>query len=166
MAVTPTGPISLPQSQCCDLLANSVTFQQRIGVASAADAYQKIFRTWKRLPTGAEFDQARPYAVVLSLPELEYQLDSGGQRNWLLPTGAVWIFLTDNDRFPGDVDDSGIDFGNFVGGVMQDIANQAAVDGNLAVIGVSLEAFEPFNDDLSAGQQPFWRAILSVHWQP
>lgn len=164
VALAPTGPIALPKSLVRDMLANSTTFQARVGAFNAAGAYPKIFSPYVRREDD-EHRSLRPYAVVLTAPELRLVLDSGGDKNYLLPEGTVGVLLVDNDRFETDVDASATAFENFVGGVIDDIEAQAGLSGNLAVIGIDLAILRRLPEDFERSQGCWWEALLGVRWQ-
>lgn len=164
VALTPTGALSLPEDQLRTLVSNSATFYNRVGCPSPACALGKIFRTFKR-SSDADHRSLRPYAVILSTQGLKYVLDAGGDKNYLLPEASIGVFLTDNDRFPEDVESGGIDFKNFVGGVMSDLEAQAAVSGNLAITGMELIALRRLPEDAELAQGIWWEALIAVSWQ-
>lgn len=164
VTLQPTGPIALPKSLVRDMLANSATFQARVGAFNAAGAYPKIFRTFVRRDDD-EHRSLRPYATVLTTPQVQYVLDSGGDKNYLLPEGTVGVLLLDNDRYETDIDASSTDFENFVGGVLVDLEAQAAVSGNLAVIGLELLSIRRLPEDVERAQGCWWEALLGVRWQ-
>lgn len=164
VALAPTGPIALPKSLVRDMLANSPTFQSRVGAFNAAGAYPKIFRTFVRRDDD-EHRSLRPYATVLTTPQVQYVLDSGGDKNYLLPEGTVGLLLLDNDRYETDIDASSIDFENFAGGVLTDLEAQAAVSGGLAVIGLELLSLRRLPEDVERAQGCWWEALVGVRWQ-
>lgn len=164
VALQPTGPIALPKSLVRDMLANSTTFQARVGAFNAAAAYKKIFRTFVRRDDD-EHRSLRPYATVLTTPQVQYVLDSGGDKNYLLPEGTVGLLLLDNDRYEPDIEESAIDFENFVGGVLTDLEAQAAVSGGLAVIGLELLSIRRLPEEVERMQGCWWEALLGIRWQ-
>lgn len=161
---TPSGPIAVPKSQVRDMIAASATFQARTGLPTQAAAYAKVFRTFVRREDD-EHRSLRPYATILTTPDLRYLLDSGGDKNYLLPQGAVGVLISDNDRYPEDINDSSIDFENFLGGVMVDLEAQAAVQGNLAVIEIELVAIRRLPEEIERAQGIWWEGLLLVKWQ-
>jgi hypothetical protein len=164
VALAPTGPIALPKSFVRDMLANSPTFQTRCGTFNASATYSKIFRTFVRREDD-EHRSLRPYATVLTTPQVQYVLDSGGDKNYLLPEGTVGLLLLDNDRYETDIDASSTDFENFVGGVLVDLEAQAAISGGLAVIGLELLSIRRLPEDVERMQGCWWEALLGVRWQ-
>jgi hypothetical protein len=162
--ITPTGPIALPKSQVRDMVAASPTFQAKVDAPDQQAAYAKVFRTFKR--AGDEDHRSlRPYATILTTPELVYELDAGGDKNYLLPRGTVGVLLTDNENYPDDIEDSGTDFENFVGGVMVDLEAQAALSGNLAVVAIELLSIRRLPEDAERAQGIWWEALVAVRWQ-
>ncbi|HEV3006159.1 MAG TPA: hypothetical protein VGX78_16945 [Pirellulales bacterium] len=164
-SLTPAGPLALPEDQLRTLVSQSSTFYTRVGCPSPACALSKIFRTFKRLPSDAAHRSLRPYGVILSTQGLRYVLDAGGDKNYLLPEATIGVLLTDNDRYPQDVESGGVDFKNFVGGVMVDLEAQAAVSGNLAIIGMELIALRRQPEDAELAQGIWWEAVIAVEWQ-
>lgn len=163
-AVTPSGPIALPKSLVCDMVANSATFQARIGVNTQTAAYEKVFYTFKRA-SAADHRSLRPYATVLTTPQLSYELDAGGFQNYLLPSGTVGLLLVDNDDQFSDITNASIDFENFCGGVLADVQNQSALSGNLAIIRAELLQLDRLPQDAELSEGCWWQALLAFEWQ-
>lgn len=164
ITLTPSGPLSFAEDNLRTLLSNSATFYNRVGCPSPACALSKIFRTFKRAED-AEHYSLRPYAVILATHGLRYVLDAGGDKNYLLPEASIGILLTDNVRYAKDIESDGMDFKNFVGGVLVDLEAQAAVSGNLAIIGMEMIALKRLPEEGELAQGCWWEALISVEWQ-
>ncbi len=160
MSVTPTGLLSVSMSELRDLVAESSTFQAKVGAADDTAAKQKIqmahYRQWA--------DSDRPYAVVGIAPGFKSVPLAGGSQNWMTSEGMLWLYLTDYDRHPGNETDSAVDFYNFVGGVWNDIQVLAAKDDRLAANELTLESAQRTDPRREQRSKGWHEAELLVGW--
>lgn len=89
-----------------------------------------------------EFDDPeqvkRPFALVTMAEDSGWVALAGGSRTILKPTGALRLRLADNcDRLVDD-HDSGVDFWNFVDGVLADLAEISGTDDRLNIVAMRL----------------------------
>lgn len=121
--ITPTGPVSLPVYLVRRMLALSPTFQTFTGAANATEALDHIFCR------DADGTETRPCAVISS-ESTQFSLRYGGDQNYLLPRGTVFVWLaldTLEDHYEDNVN-AMLRFGNFHGGVGQDVADLSGAD--------------------------------------
>lgn len=163
-AVTATSVLALSKAKLREALSVSPTFQAARGVATAADALQAIHMAARYAKDEREFASLRPFAVVGTEAELDYVQDSGGTKNYLAASGAVYLYLTANDEAPDDPAEGSLIFDNFCGGVMDDLEAIAGLDDRLAIRQASLEGYGHSDPDNRRSQPPFWYALIRVEW--
>jgi len=170
MPLTPTGLISLPKSQLRTIVSGIAAFQARVGAANATAALARIYRTaMKVVLPDASAESKRPFAVICTPDDLAARLDSVGPKHFLDARGGLSLYLTDRDRFPNDIEESTVDFENFVGAVWEGI-DDAAGDGSagdaLGITSIELE-LQPqlVGFDRSKAQEAYWQAALVVRWE-
>jgi len=166
-SVVPTSTLALAKDALQAIVAKSATFQARLGTppVTAAVAQLAIYKTYLRLAGERAFAGKRPFAIVANICEFDYTLFAGGTQNYLEPAGALWLYLTDADKYPDDPDASSVDFENFVGGVMDDLSNLAAVSDNLAISAMQLDMMRQSPADQSLSEPPYWESLVRVLWK-
>jgi len=162
------GPISVPREKLVDLVAASAAFQARVDPAEPTDDKARERIHWPALenPDPALWPELRPFAVVMA-KGLSFELAAGGGQNYLRPTGTLTVLVVDTDRQPASLKESQIDFENFVGQVMADVAAASAQGENLSITRITQT--EPamvtdLKDRPAAGL--FWTAGFEITWGP
>ncbi len=125
-----------------DLVAASTTFQTRRGVASATAALPYIKfdeEVAQYLQPGETLAPQRPFAVIGIDRHGFLQISQGLQVN-LGATGGVLVLLSDNPREAAQHGASFLDFSDFVGGVMDDVASNSGKSYNAGA-----SSYWPFN---------------------
>lgn len=111
-----------------DLLANCISFQVRLGVASAVEAKERIhfdlFEDTERL-LAAE----RPFAIIKEESWQHAQIGQGAGIE-LDADGAILVMLTDNARHQSDHKESKREFARWAARVFDEMAEGSGVDGN------------------------------------
>lgn len=161
--IEPTGPQGIAVKLLVDLVAASSTFQARTRRESAVEAEERIYFPWLQ---EAINETKRPCAVIQLPPGFSWVTEAGGAQNYMVTdNGSLRLSLFDNERFPEAWRDSFFDFTNFVDGVIQDIAEVAAKDGNLAVHTIT-QVEPPAKSDPKddAGTDGFWGATFGLTW--
>lgn len=123
MPVTPTSSLALAIDGLRQLVAESATFRTRVGAANQAEALEKVFVSDVEVSEEEGLIVGlRPFAIVFVIDSRYRHLGAGPQHQ---AGGAIGLLLTDNAQFTGPDDapeDSEIDFWNFAGGAVDDIA--------------------------------------------
>ncbi len=158
-----TGPMGLAFTGLQTMIAESSAFQTRRDVADAAAARPFIHLPWLEVDVSQEAD--RPFALI-EQGAFGWELDAGGDRNYLRPQGSLKLKLADNDRLFGDYENSFIDFANFTDGVIEAIADAAALDDNLAVERIALVTAAMQNSPAEAEKDGLcWAIDFEVFWR-
>lgn len=165
-AVAASSALALSKAKLRAALSLSATFQAARGVGNAADALESIYLAAKFAKDEREFASLRPFAVVGTHAELGYDRDSGGTKNYLVASGAVYFYLTANDADPTNPGDASIEWDNLLGGVMEDLEALAGLDDNLSIRQMAIEGYGHSDEDGNRAQQPFWFALVRVEWGP
>lgn len=163
-AVAAASALALSKQKLITAISNSATFQAAVGVASAADALKAIYLAACLAKDEKEFASLRPFAVVGTAAELHYERDSGGTKNYLVASGAVYFYLAANDLDPTNPADSSVVWDNLLGGLIEDLEAVAALDDNLAIREMAIEGYGHSDEDRRQAQQPFWYALVRVEW--
>ena len=163
---TATSALAISKQKLISAISNSASFQTARGVAAAQDALPAIYLAAKFAKDEKEFASLRPFAVVGTHAELGYDRDSGGTKNYLVASGAVYFYLTANDADPTNPGDASIVWDNFLGGVIEDLEALAGLDDNLSIREMALEGYGHSDEDDVKAQQPFWYALVRVEWGP
>jgi len=137
MSITPTGPYSIPLAKLREHIAASATFQARLGVTTAAAALHKIIGSPRE---GDDLDDLRPFACVSFGDDWDYQTNGGGARNEFAHTGSLTLYVTDRGRRE-DAHEDELDWGNFCGGLIEDLAAIAALSDNLVISNIRQTQF-------------------------
>lgn len=125
-----------------DLVAASSTFQTRRGVATAAAAapFLKFHEEAVIfLQPGVTLAEQRPFGVIGIDRHGFLQIGQGLQVH-LGATGGILVLLSDNPRTPDNHSESFVDFSDFVGGVMDDVAANSGKSYNAGA-----NSYWPFN---------------------
>lgn len=165
-ALAAESALALSKAKLRTALSQSATFQAARGVGNSTDALESIYLAAKLAKDEKEFASLRPFAVVGTHAELGYDRDSGGTKNYLVASGAVYFYLTDNDLDPTNPGDASIAWDNLLGGVMEDLESIAGFDDNLSIRQMAIEGYGHSDEDGNRAQQPFWYALVRVEWGP
>lgn len=125
LTIEPTGVSAVHRETLVDMVAQSATFQQRVGVASAEAARDHIYRNELM-----SYDRTtkRPYAIVYQAAGTRWDLNVGGSQNFVSRvTGSLYLYLTDASQ-ETETDDALVDFENYAEGVVLDVVNLAGAD--------------------------------------
>ena len=155
------GPVSIPVRKLVELIAASPSFQARVKVTTATDAFGFIHHPELRVSSLDEI--TGPLAVVGTE---RFGLASVEPR-FLRPSDcSLMMILSDDDRYPERADLSQIDFENFVGLVMADIALAQGEDTNLTI--ESMELIETCKSGPEVQgvdkRKAYWIAPIVVKW--
>lgn len=113
------------------LLADSAAFRARLGVSSAAEAQRRIFAGEVELPRNSPPDATlaslRPFVLLVEDAHGYVQIGADSQIQ-LGCTGGVLAIFQDNPRFPDNHKASFYDFAEYLGGVIDDVAQMSGQD--------------------------------------
>ena len=126
------GPSGGAMQRLAGMVAQSITFRMRAGVATVEQALQRVHYPYLHAP---DQKSMRPFAMIESR-DYGWSFIAGGDQHFLWPDGALVLTLADNDKYPNSERDGFIHFMNFVDGVLTDLAALAGVDDNLALTGI------------------------------
>lgn len=155
------GPISKPLALLVEALANSATFQERAGVASAEALESRLY--WPHLVADI-WTVARPCAVLMS-SGIGWDHIASGAGNHLRPHGSIDVLFADTDQYPEDSRESQVDFENFVGQTLADVAAVAGQDEQLSITRIDQVEPPALTDPVDASSiEPFWLAKYRVTW--
>ncbi len=161
----PTGPLTTPLSKLAALVAESATFRAAVGAADSTAALTKIHFPCLATPY---LRDALPCAVLQQGPSWSLEQVAGGSQNWLWPApgSSIRLILADCDRYPKDLEASGVAFLNYCGGVLQDLADLAGRDDRLDVTGIRQEVAPvlPSQEEDKAGAV-WWKASFLIAWR-
>jgi hypothetical protein len=142
-----------------ELLSRSATFQTRIGASNETDAKLKIYAGEITLEDvlamleGGTLEVARPCAIIGLQAHLYQQIGQGAAIQ-LGVSGAVWLLLVDNATNQNSYKLSLLDFVDWTGNTIDDIANLVAqdvgaTDYTLWPFSTAHMFLEPFRQDLA-----------------
>lgn len=136
MVVAATSGIAKLLAALRTVLSNCATFQDRTNSATAAEALKRIFVEYFVDEESMEVE--RPYAVVCEVSH-EYSQIGQGDGNYLHTTSTeLHLVLTDENRYV-DITDGKIDFLNFVGACIDELAAFAGQNEYLPMIRIAME---------------------------
>jgi hypothetical protein len=172
MPVEPTSSLAIERLRLADMLAACPQLLGRFGAPGATSALPdpREPRQPGKIHLGAltvdDHEGLRPYAVILRPGEAMYEKLAGGDHNYLQRRGTLWVYLADNSRYADPTDDL-IDFENFAGGVIDDLAAIAGRGGLLPIHTISFHMVPERTDPKLDGQDvlPFWDCILELQWE-
>lgn len=166
-ALTATGSQGSALAKLVQLLAACPAFLARRDVATAAEAEEHIYWPWFAQEGVAlnPLDVSRPFLVVEN-DRFGWTKQSGGGQNYLYPTGAYLLTISDEDRYQRDYKSSLLDFLNFADGVTQHLAEQAALDDSLAIINIEQTDPPMQNPQADWGVRRYWLVRYTVEWDP
>jgi hypothetical protein len=141
------------------MLAASPYFQSRVGLIGAA-ARQKIFYPW----FAGEVEPARPFVIIELTADYAWRQISGGPSNDLWPSLALHLTFADNDRQPGDLKASTLDFVGWVDHVIGDLAAASGKSGNLSITSLRRVGTPSLTRPRDAGTDvaPYWSTKWSA----
>ncbi len=170
--IEPTSSFAIERLRLADMLAACPQLLGRFGAPDATSALPDPLEPLKpgKIHVGAltseDHEGLRPYAVILRPGEAIYELVAGGDRNYLRRKGSLWVYLADNSRFADPTDDL-IDFENFAGGVIDDLAAIAGRGGLLPIHTIGWQ-LPPERSDPNLDAQdlkPFWDCVIELQWE-
>jgi len=163
MTTAATHNPALARELLIDMIAGSSAFQTRGSWANATAALAGIHYPFVAGEADARAGSSaleRP-AALIEVASFDYpDLRTGGPR-W--PVGSFSVLLTDWHTDDEDYQSALVDFENFLGGVMQDLADAASVGTNLAINSMTLEAVAQ-QLSLVDTQAPYWAAKFALDW--
>ena len=159
LAVEPQTAEGCAVVQLVRLISGSTRFIEQIGVETEAEALERIH--W---PGIDDPDQTlRPFVVVAE-GEYTEQKVAGGAQNRLMPMCSLQLLIADNAKFLPDQKSSLIEFTNFAGGIVRDIADCAG-DGTNSIVSISRVGTHILSDKVdSPGIIPYWWGEYRVEW--
>jgi len=132
MAVTPTGPLSLPIYNLQTLLANCSAWQMWLGVSTVAAARARTYMAYVSASS-----LTRPFAVITQGDSWSYNMIAGGARNHFQEGGSLVLMFEAGVsvayQAEAAVDDAALEFLNNVGGVIDDMSELAGSGGYLSI---------------------------------
>lgn len=163
----PTGSLALPAAQVRTMVAQSRTFQAKCGVSNSADALKHISFTRR-----SEGRITRPFACPLIGDMHRRTQDAGGDRNFLIASGSVGLYMTmdTGPQYRDDLDSASIEAANFFGGVIDDLAELSGADNpqaeisHLPIRDITLRLFGDSDDDTEAVVGSFFYCVYMLDW--
>jgi hypothetical protein len=144
-----------------NLVAASSTLIERLKVDDVDDAAQFIHWPWANDVEESE----RPF---IAIEETEYSEDviSGGFCNNLMPQGVLTLNIADNAQHLPDLRASVIEFTNFAGGIVRDVADRAGDGTNsiVRIVRVINHTLSPI--EAAPANLRYWWTSYSVFWTP
>ena len=164
---TPKGSFALPIVQLRTMVSLSKEFQAETNTDTATDALKHISFT-----RNDEDKIARPFACIMLGDSHNYQQDSGGDANFLIPDGNVGLYLTKdtNPLYKFDLDAAVIDAANFFGTVIDDVVAISGKDNphsdvsHLPINSGHLDQFSDSSDEDTDGIGEFFYAVYLLNW--
>ena len=160
MAVTPSGPLSLPLDNLRTLLANCPSFQTWVGAADAAEALAAISLV-------AVETVERPLAIVMQAPGRGWasRQNAGGAANWFSQSGTLLILFEDDVEAEAIEPDAELTFTNLVGAIISEMQDLAGSGGHLNVTSIAIKdgpSRSDFSEKESTGD--YYQVVLEVGW--
>lgn len=154
-----TSFLSWPIIGLARLLSESTTFRARGGAASAGNAYALIHYPYLQ-PTLDLDVIGRPAAIIMPGDTLGLERVDASH---LRPEPDLLLVLTDWDRFPERADYSAIDFLNFAGNTLTEIAALQGQDDRLAIKGIAWKEKPGLTDpNIAKEQAGYWICSFRV----
>jgi len=155
--IVPTSSLAWMEQRLVELVPLSAAFQSRVGVSNQADAARWVHRTML-LPTGLDGVE-RPCALVEQGDFSLRRVDN----NHLRPASTLQLVLTDWLPWPDEPGWSMLDFKNFVGGVLDDLALLQGQDTNLPIESMTLPLSRlGVSDPRSGSERQYLIAVIAV----
>lgn len=154
-----SGALAYPLRKLVELVAESATFQDWVGVTSQEEALSRVHHPY--VPAdGRVLTLPRPLAVVNLTNDFRYERVNAQH---LRPQGSFDLILQAEEKHPGDPDLDELEFLNQVGGVLADLCALQGQDDRLAIgsIRTLVPPDPPEPEDRSAGRA-WWTAIYRV----
>ena len=160
MPVTPAGTLSEPFAQLRTVISQSAAFQARVGAANAAEALPYIH---VYLGSDDRFTSVPKPAVVLTYREAGYTQIASGPT--FMGGGTIWMVFLDDAKEDTE-EDSFLDFCNFVGGVIDNLAETGGVDsfinhGELPMVEAPNRTAP---NERQEDSNDYWRCIYAFNW--
>jgi len=160
MAVTPSGPLSLPLDNLRTLLANCQSFQEWVGADDAAEALAFISLV-------AKDTNERPLALAMQAPGRGWsaQQNAGGAANWFSSKGTLLLLLEDDVATEMAEPDAELTFTNLVGDIISDIMELAGAGVYLNVTSIAIKdgpSRSFFDEKESNGD--YYQVVLEIGW--
>ena len=156
MAVTPTGPVSLPIYLLRRMVSLCPTFQTLVGASTAAQAREHIY------VKDVEGTERRPCAVISPMGG-SYSLIAGGDQNNLRARGTLflWIAADANEDDANNNVDGFYRFGNIHGGIGSELAGLAGQDqtADTTVTGSHLAITAMRDEGMAESDPELWDSI-------
>lgn len=163
MAITPSGPLSLPLTNLQTILANCATFQEWVGADNAEAAKARIY-----LVAVDEGSYIRPYALVAQGDEWKRELSAGGAGHVFQPSGNLFLMFEANvsEAYQSDHRDAELEFTNKIGTIIKEMEALAGQSGYLTVNYINYKEEGPSrsSEDERETQGDFYQVILEVGW--
>lgn len=134
-SVTATSALMLPLHNLADMIAASATFQARVNKSAAGILADHIWLSEVKAGEGESEEELachRPF-VMLCYDTNGWIEFAHGTRVYLKQTGGIAVFITASATYTESVDhpaDSETDYGNFAGGIIEDVAELSGQDNN------------------------------------
>jgi hypothetical protein len=163
-----TGPLSTPFAKLATMIANSPTYQARVGVTddpNAADRCLEKIR-WPVLEPGEDVRNFFPAIVLVMEDRFQFAEVSGGGQNYLRPSGSIGLLIAEKTAFDGSRRAGFIDILNYIGGLLSDLAAVAGQSSQLSIVGIR-QVIPPGLCSLAeeaSGPGPYFEAAYAVDW--
>jgi len=173
IAVTPTGPLSLPLFHLREMLADSPAFQAFVNAANAAEARERIH--YSALPaqygetyTVEELNELRPFAMIGIPSEESYEMTTiagGGPFNWT-DEGQIILYLEWDvaDAFQRDRAAADVDAMNTIGAILSEIQDRSGLAGFLCIDRIRLSAIFRTKTEEHNTQGDAYMVELTLNW--
>jgi hypothetical protein len=161
LAVEPQTAEGCALVQLVRLISGSTRLIERLGVETQAEAEERIH--WPGIDDPDETQ--RPFIVVAEGEYMEQKV-AGGAQNRLMPVGTLQLLIADNAQHLPDQKSSLIEFTNFAGGIVRDVADCAG-DGTNSIISIERVGTHILSDKTEdPGRKPYWWGEYLVRWNP
>jgi len=165
------SPLVIAVEEAARLVYESTRFQARVGAADAAAAAAKVFLFELEVDDPIDLEKLRPFALVYP-SRVRWTKEACGDGGAFDGSGEIVVQLTDVARFPGRGREarvvSALDFAQWAGEVMQDVAAAAGHSDRLQAIeivqGEETGGFyrSPTKDEKATGS--YWWAEFRIRW--
>jgi len=156
---TPKGPLSIGQRKLAELVAECPSFQEMVGVGGQQDALASVYLPWLANTTDLDVID-RPVAVITIRRFRTKKIDA-----WSLTLDELrlGLLLFMPDPHPGHAEWSELEFSNWLGAIVQELADRQARDARLAIASIDLLEGPQMNPLKTVGQRtPYWYACLEI----
>ena len=151
----PEDILAIAVAKLRKMVAASAAFQAAVGAVDATAALERVY-----LRDVRGTNTARPYAIVSMGDKFGFQIDSGGDQNYLRPSGSLGLYLAIDtpEAVQDDSVESEFQAWNFLSPVIRQIAELSNKDDPTSDFGQS-------HLGITAIATETWGQTLREQWQ-